>query len=258
MAIEEDPPAGVPEWVVTFGDMMSLLLTFFIMLVSMSEIKQDDAKFRAFTESLRERFGDDIEKMYLGFGTGQPAATKPTKKTTKRYTKWDNSTDQGSKVKAPPGNQQQVRNLRPGGQVMVGGALYFDEASADLNDANKHDLERTVEQLQGKPQRIEIRGHTSRRPLPADSPFKDNWDLAYARCRVVNRFLVEQGVDPRRIRLSVAADNEPVQLGADPLLLKENSRVEVFMVGEVPSELFREDGESTAPPEPKPASPVSP
>ena len=41
MAIEEDPPAGVPEWVVTYGDMMSLLLTFFIMLVSMSKIKEE-------------------------------------------------------------------------------------------------------------------------------------------------------------------------------------------------------------------------
>ena len=41
MLIEEEPSAGVPEWVVTFGDMMSLLLTFFIMLVSMSEIRQD-------------------------------------------------------------------------------------------------------------------------------------------------------------------------------------------------------------------------
>ena len=38
MAFQEDPPAGVPEWLVTFGDMMSLLLTFFIMLVSLSEV----------------------------------------------------------------------------------------------------------------------------------------------------------------------------------------------------------------------------
>ena len=40
--MEEDPPMGIPEWVVTFGDMMSLLLTFFIMLVSMSEMKQEE------------------------------------------------------------------------------------------------------------------------------------------------------------------------------------------------------------------------
>ena len=38
---EDDGGGGIPEWVVTFGDMMSLLLTFFIMLVSLSEIKEE-------------------------------------------------------------------------------------------------------------------------------------------------------------------------------------------------------------------------
>ncbi len=57
MAIEEDPPAGVPEWVVTYGDMMSLLLTFFIMLVSMSEMKTDDGKYRAMMDALEQVFG---------------------------------------------------------------------------------------------------------------------------------------------------------------------------------------------------------
>ena len=43
MTMEEDAPPGVPEWVVTYGDMMSLLLTFFIMLVSLSEIVAEKA-----------------------------------------------------------------------------------------------------------------------------------------------------------------------------------------------------------------------
>src|SRR5690606_15939736 len=58
MAIEEEPEAGIPEWVVTFGDMMSLLLTFFIMLVSMSEMKEEE-KYQAMVESFREQFGHD-------------------------------------------------------------------------------------------------------------------------------------------------------------------------------------------------------
>ena len=44
--MEDDGPPGVPEWVVTYGDMMSLLLTFFIMLVSLSEVVADQ-KYRA-------------------------------------------------------------------------------------------------------------------------------------------------------------------------------------------------------------------
>jgi chemotaxis protein MotB len=38
---DEPDEISIPEWVVTFGDMMSLLLTFFILLVSISEIKEE-------------------------------------------------------------------------------------------------------------------------------------------------------------------------------------------------------------------------
>ena len=55
---EDDSGGGIPEWVVTFGDMMSLLLTFFIMLVSLSEIKEEQ-KYQAMVESMTKRFGYD-------------------------------------------------------------------------------------------------------------------------------------------------------------------------------------------------------
>ena len=51
------PPEGAPEWVVTYGDMMSLLLTFFIMLVSLSELKKDGGTLRAMLDSINEAFG---------------------------------------------------------------------------------------------------------------------------------------------------------------------------------------------------------
>src|SRR5262245_53204343 len=56
MAIYEDPPPGAPEWAVTYGDMMSLILTFFIMLVAMSELKKND-KFQGVADALEQQFG---------------------------------------------------------------------------------------------------------------------------------------------------------------------------------------------------------
>lgn len=238
MAVEEDPPPAVPEWVVSFGDMMSLLLTFFIMLVSMSEVKKEDDKFQALTEALRHRFGDDVWKLDLGEGSGQPAATRPMKHSSKALVKWDNSTNQGAKVNAPAGAHSRVRGLRPGTQIMVGGALVFDGNSTTLTPESRQQLAGMIEELRGKPQRIEIRGHTSKRPLPDGGPLRDHWDLAYARCREVMQALVAAGVDARRIRMGVAGDNEPVHFRGDPLMLKENSRVEVFMLNEVPETLL--------------------
>lgn len=253
MAVEEDPPAAVPEWVVSFGDMMSLLLTFFIMLVSMSEIKKDDDKFQAMVDSLRAKFGDDFEKLRMAVGTGLPSSTKPTKPSTKRTSKWDNSQNFGAKVQAPPGNFSRVRNVRPGSQITVGGPLFFQEDSAELTSDDKDQLKYMAEELKGKPQKIEIRGHTSRRPLPEESKFHDHWDLAYARCRTTMDFLIGLGIDARRIRMGVAAGNEPLHVGGDPLLLKENSRVEVLMLGEVPNAaLATEDNLAASQLKPKP------
>ena len=52
----EKSKGGAPEWMVTYGDMMTLLLCFFVIIVSMSEIKKDE-KFLQVLESIRSAFG---------------------------------------------------------------------------------------------------------------------------------------------------------------------------------------------------------
>ena len=58
LPIEEDRPSAAPAWVLPYGDMMSLLLACFVLLVSMSEIREDK-KFQAMAVSLHQRFGAD-------------------------------------------------------------------------------------------------------------------------------------------------------------------------------------------------------
>ena len=53
---QKKPAPGVPEWVVTFGDMMSLLLCFFILLQMFSELKKDREYQRVVT-AIKEAFG---------------------------------------------------------------------------------------------------------------------------------------------------------------------------------------------------------
>ena len=52
------PIAGVPDWMVTYGDLMTLLLCFFVIIVSLSEIKEDE-KFQEVMDSIRSAFGYD-------------------------------------------------------------------------------------------------------------------------------------------------------------------------------------------------------
>ena len=229
---EEEEKAGIPEWVVTFGDMMSLLLTFFIMLVSMSEIKQQE-QYQAMAESFRRRFGHETAILSTIPGHTKPRNSLLDKLAVLGRARRADTLNGGDKVKAPVGDYARVQSMRQGEQATRGGVVYFQEGAAELTEEHKRILQAATQVIGGKPQKIEIRGHTSPRPLPPDSPYHDHWDLAYERCRKVMQFLIKLGINPKRLRLAVAADNEPVHEGVDPRLRKENPRVEVFMLNEL-------------------------
>lgn len=229
MAIEEDPPVGIPEWVVTFGDMMSLLLTFFIMLVSMSEIKEEE-RYQAMVESLRQEFGHDKSLASL-----IPGDIRPRNSTFQEHVrqmgraKRKDTAKGGQEVRAVVGEHERVQTVRPGEDSSCGGVVYFAEDSVTLSDANKQALDRIIPLIAGKPQKIEIRGHTSRRPVDPQSRLRDHLDLAYERCRVARDYLVEKGIEPERIRLGTAGGSEPLYTGVDPERMKTNSRVQILM-----------------------------
>jgi chemotaxis protein MotB len=84
--------------------------------------------------------------------------------------------------------------------------------------------------MAGKLNRVEVRGHCLRRPLPKGSPFADHWQLCYARCLAVKKELEAQGVEPERIRLSQAEGNEPLAMNLAEEELKLNSRVDIIML----------------------------
>jgi len=233
---EDDQPQGVAEWVVTFGDMMSLLLTFFIMLVSMSEIREEE-RYQLMVEALRKRFGHDTSVVSIIPGPTSPRNSPVEKLASMGRARRVDTMRGGDRVRAPVGEHPRVRAIRTADQRTLGGEIVFPEGEWELGEANERVLRSTAQEIGGKPQKIEIRGHTSTLPLSADSPFRTHWDLAYARCVKTMDYLVKLGIDPKRIRISVAADKEPKHINPDPLLRKENPRVEVFMLDEMVKDL---------------------
>jgi len=237
MAIEEEPEAGIPEWVVTFGDMMSLLLTFFIMLTSMSEIKEEQ-RYQAMVESMRQRFGHEASMMSLIPGPTKPRNSAMAKLASMGRAKRADTMNGGDKVKAPVGDNPRVMSIRNADQSTTGGILIFEkEDDVELTEAHRRTLQTCAQLIGGKPQKIEVRGHTSSHPLPEGSPYKTHWALAFERAQRVTDFLVELGIDRKRIRIAVAADNEPMDVGNDPILQKKNNRVEVTMLNELVEDL---------------------
>lgn len=204
---EEPQPTGVPEWLLTYGDMMSLLLAFFVMIVSMSDLRSEGRVVQA-VEAMQRQFGHESP-------TDEGEQPRP-----------------GARAPAPLGSHSMVRSIGTGRSAVVGGVLPFAEDSVELGEFEREQLHALARRMQGKGQKIEIRGHTTRRPLPADGPYKDHWELAFVRCREVQRLLTADGIEPKRLRLSVAGGNEPAYTGDETLRNRENSRVEVFLLDE--------------------------
>jgi chemotaxis protein MotB len=243
MSQEEEAGGGIPEWVVTFGDMMSLLLTFFIMLVSLSEIKEEE-KYQALVESMKKQFGHSASHVSLIPGELRPRNSAFAKLAAMGRAKRQDLMRGGDKVQAPTGEHPRVRIVRPGTKTAIGTVIYFEEGQTTLTDAHKQVLNQQVAVIQGKPQKIEIRGHTSRRPVVSGNNIRDHWDLAYERCRNTMRYLVEvMKIDESRVRLAPAGSNEPVHIGTDASKMSENPRVEIYLLDEVVSDLAGTDDE---------------
>jgi chemotaxis protein MotB len=240
---QDDQPAGIPEWVVTFGDMMSLLLTFFIMLVSLSEMKQEE-KFQAMMESLRRQFGHELSTNSLLPGSMRPRNSNMAALANMGRAKRLDVMQGGDKTKAPTGDHPQVRIIRPGTLTTIGTVLHFDELAVELTTQQQQDLMTLGDAIAGKPQKIEVRGHATGRALPPDLPYADAWQLSYARAKAVADFLEHQlEIEPLRIRIAAAGASEPYTLEANVEAQRLNPRVEVFLLEEVARDLVGMPGE---------------
>lgn len=226
------PPVGAPEWVLTYGDMMSLLLVFFIMIVSMSEIKKDD-QFKAVVEEVKKAFGmqggggklptkDDPELSFI-----EVAEVIEMKKQQERNQ--SSSTDPGM-----DGRESTVTTIREGLVFTTGGRVTFEPGSADLNEYGRRQLLTVVdrENIRGTNNIIELRGHAELMELEAgDSDYTDLWTLSFARTRAVMEFLTSDavGLKADRFRLIANADREPLAKRAyTPADQMPNRRVEML------------------------------
>ncbi|MEX2173868.1 MAG: OmpA family protein, partial [Pirellulaceae bacterium] len=114
--------------------------------------------------------------------------------------------------------------------------IYFAPHSIELDAQALARLDELLPSILGKPQKLEIRGHASRRPLPEGSPYKDAWQLSYARCLAAMTYLESHGIGAERMRLSQAGVYEPFGQADGTERLDQQERVEVNLLNEVASD----------------------
>jgi len=206
---------SVPEWVMTYGDLMSLLLVFFVLIVSFSKIKKEDMQeIKAEIEEIKESFG------IRGGGGRLPTQTDPALsfmniRETVEAQQQDKPNESNSTEPGMEGSESQVTKVREGTQYTIGGRIMFEPGSADLSQQARAQLKRLVEkhEIRGTNIILEVHGHAASLELDGqDSAYPDLWALSHARAQSVFRYLTGEEVKlrPQRFRLVANADREPL------------------------------------------------
>lgn len=121
-----------------------------------------------------------------------------------------------------------------GDRFVLQSEILFPSGSAELEPEGRRRLEeiaRTLKEIAAKiPPDIDwvlrVDGHTDRRPLRPDSPYRDNWELSTARALTVVKFLIEHGIPPERLVAAGFGEYRPVDPGDSEEAYRRNRRIE--------------------------------
>lgn len=227
----EDKPEGAPEWMVSFADMITIMMSFFVIMFALAsgdKGKKDD-KQQAVIESLEYRFGPKWNPLSSwGLMPGDSPVQNAGSKMKLRTPPVQEDPD-GEMVRIRGKKKARIFVPRSGDSPAVGGAVYFDDASVELSEAQQQRLVEIATELAGKPQMIEILARASNRPLPEGAAQADRADLAYARCRNVAELLTDLKIEPQRLRLTVSRSGAPPGLHEAAPDSKLDTRLDVYL-----------------------------
>lgn len=252
----QEHPENIERWLVSYADMLTVLLIFFVVLYAMSQI--DTAKFERLRLSLAEQFSSPF---LINLGQPGPAAGEdvldptfddlenPLTKNPEGDPVTDTSPSQtgeamsgGQEIEALYSqlqsfiqknqlqNQISLINKPEGISLSFQEVLLFDTGKAEMKPEGQAHLKSIVEMIKRVPNAVSIEGHTDKRPIHTKE-FPSNWELSTARALTVLHFMVDQGVDPARLHVVGYGEYKP--LSKDNL--QRNRRVDLVILRDQPA-----------------------
>ncbi len=213
----QEQDAGAPAWMVTFADMMTLLLCFFALLLSFSQV--DSTKYRLFIGSIKDAFGTSRDSNFTTVpGQGTPVLVNHSAQQT--LLKELQSLIPNSFPKSESNKGKVVL-------LSVPGKVLYDSGEAELKPEMHPHLKKIAELIKRKPSMtLRVDGHTDDVPIKT-SRYASNWELSSARATAVIRFLVEGCEVPAdRLVAGGYADTRPLAANDGPENREKNRRVE--------------------------------
>ncbi len=223
-------------WLMTFTDLMMLLLVFFILLYSMSSLKLE--RFREAMASIQSALGNKdvvfvVKEVVREVQTPTPAMT--LEEAAGIRPRDDKALREIEEIIQDQDIGQFVRVYKQGEKIIIQirGSILFRSSQARLNPTAEPVFDEVLKVFEKYPEYgINIRGHTDNRPIKS-SIYPSNWELSTARAASVLRWFVERGIDPHRMTASGYADYMPIAPNNTPEDRARNRRVEFVLEKEL-------------------------
>lgn len=264
------PPVGSPAWMATFADMMTLLMCFFVLLLSFATM--DARKFKRLSDAMANAFGvqKQVEAVEIPMGTSviaqhfSPAPPEPTplndvKQSTKQPTATikpdDVDIEEVKKELAEERNkkiQDQADKIASKLKTEIEAGLVdvhsdehhiiirinekgsFPSGSAVLKAGFEPVLTKIIASINETQGQIRVAGHTDNIPISTDW-YRSNWELATTRAVTVSEFMLnsKNGIDANRLVVEGYADTRPLVDNDTPENRAKNRRVEIVLAQDV-------------------------
>ncbi|MBI5816284.1 MAG: flagellar motor protein MotB [Nitrospinae bacterium] len=198
-------------WLISLADMMSLLMTFFVMLFAMNPGKD---------ESYRETLSK------IGDALGGKSTVEKKSGLEDAQGKLESLVKEGNLVR-----QVQFTSDTRGMVMFAEGDLFFDPASAELKPEIRRFLRRIGDIIKETRYKVVVEGHTDDTTGPMTA-FPTNWELSSARASSVVRYFVDEaGLEPYRFAAVGYAGFKP-RYALTPENRPKNRRVEIVVLRE--------------------------
>ncbi|MFW6380952.1 MAG: flagellar motor protein MotB [Bacillota bacterium] len=220
---------GSPAWMTTFSDMMTLLLVFFVLLYSFSEM--DLQKFKGFISSMQNQLGvleggrtlSEDERMDQGNIDDRynpsPENITEVMNEMEQYARENNLQD-----------RMELEVTDRGLVVRLTGQILYDLGEAVIKPEGREVLGEVVDNIDDIPNNIMVEGHTDDLPIDNDR-FPSNWELSTTRAtNVIKYFIEEHNVDPDRLSAAGYSEHRPLFDNDSPENRSKNRRVEIVIL----------------------------
>jgi chemotaxis protein MotB len=219
---EEDGAPSAPFWMTTFSDMVTLLLTFFVLIVSMSSV--EIKKFHEALSYFQGRTSVLTNEAIVQSATRRVITDFRSREQSQRYEELlQYLREQGLEDKV------QVNLTDKGLHVTITDSVMFASGSAMLVGVSKELLRRIRAVLGSDVESVVVEGHTDDRPIQT-LQFPSNWELSAARASSVVRFLLEEEneLSPARYLAVGYGEFHPVDTNQTAAGRSRNRRVEIL------------------------------